>query len=257
MRRNDEFREILLAQDRSRFLRATRVLVPCAAIAATLCFSTASARARACIIGACFSVIESATYWKSGRDPFTSADQFYANVVYGALALDRWQRASTYVSSLQRVALGPLTIWTLEIVENYALLLAFGRNTAWCYAGCHPYDAFHGAVDVSMARLWWGLALVLEVAYPRLVVPLGASFAPRVDVFLAATAVAVAGLAVAGAPIPRYPPAPSTFPKGQLETRGIALVDCRGAFPRIVELHRGDRRPRYDVAGRRLLLSGD
>ena len=63
--------------------------------------------------------------------------------------------------------------------------------------------------------------------------------------------------AVAGAPIPRYPPAPSTFPKGQLETRGIALVDCRGAFPRIVELDRGDRRPRYDVAGRRLLLSGD
>ena len=87
--------------------------------------------------------------------------------------------------------------------------------------------------------------------------PLGASFAPHVDVFLAATAVAVAGLAVAGAPIPRYPPAPSTFPKGQLETRGIALVDCRGAFPGIVELDRGDRRPRYDAAGRRLLLGGD
>lgn len=91
---------------------------------------------------------------------FTTLDQFFANVVYCSLVLDRWQQlpASGLHPGL-RVLLGPVTIWTLEIVQNYAFLLAFGRNTAWCYTGCR-YGYCHGAIDLAMVHLWWGLAAV-------------------------------------------------------------------------------------------------
>lgn len=143
-----EFRSLLLAQ-RCWKARVLRLAIPCGAIGVCLGYSSADARARASIIGACFTCIESLTYYSSGRGVFSTVDQFGANVVYGSLVLDRWQRAD--LRPYARVALGPATIWILEIVQNYLLLLAFGRNTAWCYTGCrHAY--FHGAIDLAMVR---------------------------------------------------------------------------------------------------------
>lgn len=105
-------------------------------------------------------------------------------------------------------------------------------------------------------HLWWGLALVLEVAWPNLVVPLGATLAPCVDTTLLALAAAVALLLVSGVPVPRSPPSPVTWPNGQNETHGIALLDYRGrAIPVIAQLTHGagaTQRHRYDVAQGRI-----
>ena len=110
-----------------------------------------------------FSVIETSQYARTGRGCFTSVDQFFANVVYCSLVIDKWQ--SMAISVWLRVLLGPLTIWLLEVVQNYALLLAFGRNTAWCYTGT-DYGCCHGAIDLAMLHLWRVLSFSLPPSLP-------------------------------------------------------------------------------------------
>ena len=61
---------------------------------------------------------------------------------------------------------------------------------------------------------------------------------------------------VSGVPVPRSPPSPVTWPNGQNETHGIALLDYRGrAIPVIAQLTHGagaTQRHRYDVAQGRI-----
>ena len=70
---------------------ATAALLVSFALATALTTSS-EARARATLIAAAFSVIESSQYRRTNRGSFTTVDQFFANVVYGSLVLDRWQQ---------------------------------------------------------------------------------------------------------------------------------------------------------------------
>ena len=98
---------------------------------------TREARARALIVASCFTAIEAGTYTATGRGTFSSVDQFFANVIYVAVVLDRWQLVgpsdllnvvvSNTAIRLWRVALSPVSIWFLELVQNYTLIALFGR----------------------------------------------------------------------------------------------------------------------------------
>ena len=117
--------------------------------------------------------------------------------------------------------MGPFTIWLLEMVQNYALVLTFERNTASCYVA-QPYRYFHGAIDLGMYYLWWNLAVVLEVCYPRVLIPATKALSRYVDLLLlilvgTVTLIGVSGIFV----LPRYPPARSVWPHGQLLGRGL------------------------------------
>ena len=98
-----------------------------------------------------------------------------------------------------------------------------------------------------MAHLWWVLGLVLELSYITTVVPLSVDLASFVDPILFLLACATFLAKNIGLTIPRYPPDLRTWPRGQSETRGIAMLDHRGfpmsgKLPTIVEftLARGD-----------------
>ena len=224
----DTFREVELARRASVPARLVGALTLVGAAALCAFGADAPARARAVVISFAFSAIEASQYARTGRGFFTSVDQFFANVVYVSVFLDRWQRLES-VSPVARVAAGPLTIWVLEIVQNYALLLSFGRNSAWCYTGC-PRARCHGAVDLAMGHLWWGLCFALEVAFPTAISALGASLGCLDGLLI----VLLAATYAAGASVPRYPP---RAPRGQLLARGVALVDWRTqGVPHIVEV---------------------
>lgn len=206
-RQQREFQRIVRAQQRGGGGVLRAALVISAFVAICVVATDAAARGRAAFISACFTAIESGRYWQTGRGAFSTPDQFFANVLYCSVVLDAWQRSAA-VEPWLRVALGPATIWLLEIVENYALLLSFGRNTAWCYTG-YPYGYFHGAIELSMCHIWWGIALTLEVAYADAVEPAGDALAPWIDPLLCALAVlvlAVGSSSSAATMMPRYPP---------------------------------------------------
>ena len=225
-----EFRDLLRCQRASPCARALTVAVPVAVLAVTCACSDAERRARGLLLGAVAVAVEAIEYERTGRGAFSSVDRFFASAAYAAVFLDRWQRNA--LSGVTRVMLGPATFWAGEIVANYVLLLAFGRNTAWSYVGqnCNV-GLYHGAVDLSMFWAWWPAALALEVCYAPVVAPVAAALAPYAD--RAALAVLAAALAAAarGAIVPRFPPLSRKWPRGQKGIEGIAMVDYRGPGP--------------------------
>eukprot|EP01043_Picozoa_sp_COSAG02_P041437 COSAG02_NODE_3435_length_6748_cov_4.963303_5_plen_346_part_00 len=235
--------------------RLMSAVVICVGFMLAMVFSDPQARTRGAVMALAFSAIETIQYVRTRRGCFTTVDQFFANIVYCSVVLDRWQLMTFEVWWL-RVLMGPLTIWLLEVVQNYALLFAFGRNTAWCYTGA-TYGYCHGAIDLAMCHLWWMLATVLEVAHPLVLVPLSEievlSGSINVVVCAALAAVLIVG-AVRVTALPRYPPSLAVWPRAQHETRGIALLDWTYCPPRIVELgsvHKLDGRmvrPAFDIS---------
>ena len=88
-----------------------------------------------------------------------------------------------------------------------------------------------------MVHMWWTLQVVLEAAYPALVVPLATLIERRVDGLLCATAtLMLLAHAAELVPLPRFPAPPQVWPRAQQHVRGIALLDCSRRPPRIVEL---------------------
>ena len=72
----------------------------------------------------------------------TTWHQFWANVLYTPILLFAYRTTLPDVPLL-RVALFPLNVWLLEVVEGYALMFLFdGRNPAWTYTTDDAY--FHG-----------------------------------------------------------------------------------------------------------------
>ena len=249
-----EFRRVCRAGAGSFVQQLMSAVVICAGIALAVVFSDPRARARGVAMALAFSVIETIQYARTRRGRFTTVDQFFANIVYCSVILDRWQ-LMTFEVWWTRILMGPLTIWVLEVVQNYALLFAFGRNTAWCYTGT-AYGYCHGAIDLAMCHLWWILAAVLEVAHPRILMPISDVdvLSGSVDVVICVTLSAVLFVGTARLTVlPRYPPAPAVWPHAQHETRGIALLDWTRCSPRIVELgsvHKLDGRlvkPKFDI----------
>lgn len=161
--------------------------------------------------------------------------RFFANVVYTSLILDRWQRNSLKAST--RFFLAPCTIWIMEIVQNYILLAAFGRNTAWSYVGqnCNV-GLYHGAIDLSMGYAWWIVGLALELTYKPAVLPLAALLAPYVDRLLVGVLAYALYCAATGEIMPRFPAPSRKWPKAQKDIAGIAMLDYRGPgfFPKAI-----------------------
>lgn len=230
-----EFRELMKCQNASKCAKMLSVVVPLIVGGITYAFTDEEQRARGVIVAATFALIESFEYWRSDRDAFTSIDQFFANVVYTSLFLDQWQRNALKAST--RFFLGPATVWVLEIVQNYVLLLAFGRNTAWSYVGqnCNV-GLYHGAIDLSMAYAWWIVSLALELLYKPAVVPLASLFAYRVDRLLLGILAVTLYFAAKGEIMPRFPPPSRKWPKSQKTIAGIAMLDYRGPgfFPKAI-----------------------
>lgn len=249
-----EFRRVCTAGAGAFKPHLMSAVVICAGIALAMVFSDPRARTRGVAMALAFSVIETIQYARTRRGCFTTVDQFFANIVYCSVILDRWQLLTFEVWWI-RILMGPLTIWVLEVVQNYVLLVAFGRNTAWCYTGA-TYGYCHGAIDLAMCHLWWILAAVLEVAHPYILMPISdiEVLSGFVDVAICVTLSSVLIVGAARiAVLPRYPPAPAIWPHGQRETRGITLLDWTRCSPRIVELgstHKLDGRlvrPNFDI----------
>ena len=64
---------------------------------------------------------------------YTSLAQFGANLLYIPVLLHGYH-AVFGGSALAFIALFPLNVWVLEVVEEWCIVRpVFGRNVAWCY----------------------------------------------------------------------------------------------------------------------------
>ena len=114
-----------------------------------------------------FSLIE--TFWTylfapDGIPGHTTWAQWFANLLYAPILL-LWYPAllpgASSAARILRVALYPLNVWLLEIVEGYGLMALFGRNVAWTYEGL-PDALFHGNIRLAYAVPWIGMGYALE-----------------------------------------------------------------------------------------------
>ena len=114
-----------------------------------------------------FSLIE--TFWTfifapPGVKGHTTWAQFFANVLYAPVLLLVYPTlipGTSLTARMMRVALYPLNVWVLEIVEGYGFMFLFRRNVAWTYEGC-PDSLFHGNIRLAYAFPWLGMGLALE-----------------------------------------------------------------------------------------------
>ncbi|KAJ3012813.1 hypothetical protein HKX48_006070 [Thoreauomyces humboldtii] len=98
------------------------------------------------------------------RKGHTTWQQFCVNIIFTPLILDIYM--NLVPTWWLRVALYPINIWLLEIVEGYFLTYLYGYNPAWSYRG---NDAlFDGNIKLSYAPFWWSLGAVVEVIFPTI-----------------------------------------------------------------------------------------
>ncbi|KAJ3166236.1 hypothetical protein HDU88_003459 [Geranomyces variabilis] len=136
------------------------------------------AKLRSIVAAAAFSVIEFTFYSVSietvagdilirpfdsrCRKGHTTWEQFFANILYTPLLLEVYP--VLIAPWWLRIALYPLNIWLLEIVEGYFLTFLYGYNPAWTYRGRDVM--FGGNIKLSYAPFWFGLGAVVEVLLP-------------------------------------------------------------------------------------------
>ena len=70
-------------------------------------------------------------------------------------------------SSVLRVILFPLFIWSLEIIEGYVLIFMFGKNIAWTYSGKDAF--FNGNIKLGYFKLWLILGVFYEILTNQLI----------------------------------------------------------------------------------------
>jgi hypothetical protein len=102
--------------------------------------------------------------------------QFACNVAYVPyLLLDCRQFLCGYSAPISfmgfevnpsAVVLFPFSIYTLELVQGYALIYLFGENRAWHYKG--PMAFFHGNINLAYFFVWMGFGAAIELALPFL-----------------------------------------------------------------------------------------
>jgi hypothetical protein len=120
-----------------------------------------------CLLVAClYSLIEYTFTWLERGRPFTSVEQWHANLFF-VPALEAYH-ANFVHSPICYVALFPPLIWSYEIVAGHLLKWVCGRNVAWEYGDYA--DAFGGAcARVGHGPFWLGLGAVCLVMLPRLI----------------------------------------------------------------------------------------
>ncbi|GMH92117.1 hypothetical protein TrVE_jg8914 [Triparma verrucosa] len=153
-------------------------------------FTTDEHRAGACLAALGFIVIETTWTTIAKEDPATgnvsltlkpeklghsSFAQFWSNVIWTPMILYGYR--SLVANSWLRVALFPLNIWWLEIVEGYILMFIFGRNVAWEYRGRLAY--FHGNITLQYYLPWAFLGGVVQLAWAPVIDPLIFLFAEK------------------------------------------------------------------------------
>ena len=98
---------------------------------------------------------------------YTSAAQFYANVLYAPILLDRFAQFVAWlvmpgpplIAATVYTSLFPLNIWIFEILLGHALVWFYGHNVAYCYDDYR--DAFaSGCCRLGHGVFWLGLGLV-------------------------------------------------------------------------------------------------
>mmetsp|Transcript_37820 Transcript_37820/g.108047 ORF Transcript_37820/g.108047 Transcript_37820/m.108047 type:complete len:228 (-) Transcript_37820:92-775(-) len=120
-----------------------------------------------CLISAVlYSFTECAfTHFERGR-PYTSVAQLVGNLLYTPVLLDAYGWAFEGTPFLY-VALFPLNVWVLEIVQGYCISWVYGRNVAWCYLD-YADELLSGCIRVGHGVFWWGLGLACLLLHPIL-----------------------------------------------------------------------------------------
>ena len=79
-------------------------------------------------------------------------------------------RALLWLQPAVGIALFPIAVWSIEIVQGYALIFLFRRNVAWWY---HGRDAFfRGTIKLGHWWAWLLLGVAIELAWVPVVLPL-------------------------------------------------------------------------------------
>ena len=122
---------------------------------------------RSAVCALVYSFMESAFTAVERGARYTSLAQFGANLLYIPVLLDGYgwllegQPAHVYV------LLFPINVWVLELVVDRLLVLAFGRNVAWCYLD-YADELCGGCVRLGHAPAWWLLAVIVLLVDPAL-----------------------------------------------------------------------------------------
>jgi len=134
----------------------------CAILLAAWLQAPFGVRARTLAAAVIYSFIElSFTFGERGR-PYTSAAQFVANLIYTPVLLDVYG-ARLLSSPLWYIALFPINIWILEIIEGLAIMTFYqGFNVAWAYAD-YSDSLCRGLIRIGHAWWWFGLGAVCWV----------------------------------------------------------------------------------------------
>eukprot|EP00971_Amphidinium_carterae_P056221 1109428-Amphidinium_carterae.1 len=105
----------------------------------------------------------------------SSFAQFWMNILYTPILLQLYR--SIISEAWLRVALFPLNVWLLEIVQGYALIALVGRNIAWSY---HGWDSYcHGNIKLLYVFPWLGLGAVVEMSWDLLLMPVASALSPH------------------------------------------------------------------------------
>ena len=134
---------------------------------AWFCLCSSDMRVRSVIGAGAFYFIESTYCWLQGK-PFRSTfAQFYSNIWSHPLIADMYfvVIASEWPSII-RIALYPLVIWSLELVQCLTITYVYGKNVAWDYTG-NKHSFMRGSIDLSMFFEWWLLGMTMEFVYMR------------------------------------------------------------------------------------------
>jgi hypothetical protein len=111
-----------------------------------------------------FSLFESAITMIDPGRAYTSLAQFAANLIYVPVLLFVYGHFFGTSMALY-VALFPLNIWLLELVQEHLILrVIFGHNVAWCYYDRN--DCFGGCMRLGHAPVWIFVGVVCWHAQP-------------------------------------------------------------------------------------------
>ena len=98
---------------------------------------------------------------------YTSAAQFWANVLYTPLLLELYGQQLAAQPALY-VACFPLNIWLLEVIVAGVITWLFGHNVAWCYDD-YADAMCGGAFRIGHGAFWLVLGAGCLACYPALV----------------------------------------------------------------------------------------
>ncbi|KAF9584954.1 hypothetical protein BGW38_004500 [Lunasporangiospora selenospora] len=104
----------------------------------------------------------------AGRPGHTTVEQYVMNVFYIPILIQGYR--ALIPSVFWRIALFPINIWVLEIIQGYTQIFLFGYNAAWVYRG---YDAlFHGTIKLWYVHHWLMMGAALELVVCPFTLPL-------------------------------------------------------------------------------------